>query len=56
MKTALYIISILLLIVWVVGAFLLKAGLFIHIFFMVGAIVGMQGLIVCPKTPTIARS
>lgn len=49
MKGMLYILAVLLIIVWILGAFIFAAGLFIHILLIVAVIFYMQALIVRPN-------
>jgi hypothetical protein len=50
MKRALFVIAALLLAGWVLGFFILNAGVFIHIFIIVSAIACMQAVILTPRT------
>jgi hypothetical protein len=48
-RTVLFLIAALFLVVWILGCFIFQAGLFIHIFIMTAAITFMQALIINPK-------
>jgi len=50
MKNILFITAALLLLSWVMGVFIFHAPSFIHIVGIVGMIVGMQAIIITPKT------
>jgi hypothetical protein len=49
MKTTLYIIAGLLLIAWVFGFFMFKAGALIHVFIILSCLSLMQGIILTPR-------
>ena len=49
MKLALYIIASLLALAWIFSCFILKAGLFAHIFIITAALFLIQGIIISPK-------
>ncbi|MGZ8508729.1 MAG: DUF5670 family protein [Chitinophagaceae bacterium] len=49
MKLALYLLAALLAISWVVGFFILKAGMFIHVLMITAALFLMQAIIINPK-------
>jgi hypothetical protein len=53
MKLAFFIIAGLLAIAWIVGYFILNAGVFIHFLVMSSALSFMQGIIVTPKPQPI---
>lgn len=52
MKLALYILSGLLALSWIVGFFVLKAGIFVHIFLIVATLFLIQAIIVTPRPQT----
>jgi hypothetical protein len=52
MKLTLYIIAALLIVAWILGVFVFKAGSFIHIFVISSGLSFMQGVIFTPKQQT----
>jgi|GEM_PF-2682652 hypothetical protein len=52
MKRALYILAILLALTWVIGFFIMKAGIFVHIFIIVSTLLLLQAIIVTPRPQT----
>ena len=53
MKLALYILAALLAASWVVGFFILKTGMFIHVLMITAALFLMQAIIINPKPSRI---
>lgn len=49
MKRALYIVAALLAASWVVGFFILKTGMFIHVLMISSALLLMQAVIINPR-------
>lgn len=49
MKLALYIMAVLLTVVWIIGFFILSAGMIIHIFMIAAVLFLMQAIIISPK-------
>jgi 4-hydroxybenzoate polyprenyltransferase len=49
MKLALFILAALLAMAWIVGFFVLNAGLFVHILIITAALFLMQAIIINPK-------
>jgi len=49
MKLTLFIVAGLLIVSWILGVFVFKAGTFIHIFVITAALSFMQGIILTPK-------
>jgi len=52
MKLTLYIMSALLILTWILGVFVYRAGTFIHIFGISAGLSFMQGIIFTPKQQT----
>jgi hypothetical protein len=50
-RSILFIIAALFFCIWIAGTFFMQTGTYIHILVMISAIVFMQGLMICPKTP-----
>jgi hypothetical protein len=54
MKLVLYILAALLAASWVIGFFIFKTGMFIHILMIMAALLLMQAIIINPKPNRIA--
>jgi hypothetical protein len=52
MKLTLFIVAGLLIVTWILGVFIFKAGTFIHILVISAALSFMQGIIFTPKQET----
>ncbi len=52
MKLALFIIAALLAVAWIISCFVLKAGIFVHIFLITAALLFMQAIIINPGSLT----
>ncbi len=52
MKLALFIIAALLAVAWIVSCFVLKAGIFVHIFLITAALLFIQAIIINPGSLT----
>lgn len=56
MKKVLYICSILFLLTWLTGCFVFRWGMPGYIFLIISALLGVQGLLLCPKNPVNKES
>jgi len=53
MRLALYILAALLAVSWIVGFFIFKTGMFIHVLMITSALLLMQAIIINPKPSRI---
>lgn len=49
MKLALFIIAALLALAWIISCFILKAGIFVHIFIITATLFFLQAIIISPR-------
>lgn len=49
MKRALFVVAALLTASWIIGFFILKTGLLIHVLMIMAALLFMQAIIISPK-------
>jgi hypothetical protein len=54
MKLALYILAALLAASWIIGFFIFKTGMFIHVLMIIAILFLMQAIIINPKPSRIA--
>lgn len=56
MKRALYVLSLLLLISWIIAIFIARAGMITHVFLIMAGIFAIQAIIICPVQKTAQSS
>lgn len=55
MRSFLFILAVIFVIVWALGTFYYYWGMLTHVLLMLAAISAMRGLIICPKPISAAR-